>query len=351
MRGLRIVAIGTVLLAGCGGSKSIAPAGSSSQPTGSTPSAARSLPSGGNCPSNTANTPGGKDPWGGCFPGPGNTGIPAEVKAVDVSDGTIYPPNRALPRDNHGWIIDGGQVRLNAPDAVVDGVKDLHGVNVPPDTGGTIANSDIGDVNDSSNQPLTVVDDTIDGGNDTAYSPMIATGTGSIVVERIDASNGGHGVLCYSNCTVKDSWLHDNSTSSPTAHQNGIFLGGGSNNTIAHNSVGCVSASGCTADIGALDSTNNGPQVNELFTQNLLIQSPPSLGAGQTGYCVYPGPDQNPEAFRASGVVWRDNVFQKGPNGKCARNGPVYGWWPSTCSPNPCTWTNNTWDDGTELKP
>ena len=343
---LGTVVIGMVL-AGCGASTSKVTMSSTSTVTiRSSPP-----PGGGNCPSRAANTPGGPDPWGGCFPGAGNTGVAADVTPVDVAGGDIYPPNAALRADNRGWIIDSGQIRLNAAEAVVDGVKDPNGVNVPIGTGGTIENSSIGDVNDSSDQSLTLEDDTIDGRNDTDYSPVMATGTGSIDVERIDAYNGGHGLLCHSNCTVKDSWLHDNSTSSATAHQNGIFLGGGSNNTITHNSVSCISASGCTADIGALDSANNGPQVNELFSHNLLIQSPPSLGAEETGYCVYPGPDENPEAYQASGITWHDNVFQKGPNGQCARNGPLYAWWPSTCSPDPCTWTGNIWNDGTKLKP
>src|SRR5262249_46207008 len=63
------------------------PAPSASQTSGSAPTAAPTTnptstqttsPAGSTgCPVAESGVPGGRDPWGGCFPGPGNTGVPA----------------------------------------------------------------------------------------------------------------------------------------------------------------------------------------------------------------------------------------------------------------------------------
>jgi hypothetical protein len=80
-------------------------------------------------------------------------------------------------------------------------------------------------------------------------------------------------------------------------------------------------------------------------SKNLLVASPDS------GFCVYPGPDaSNMSQWPISNVSWSDNVLQRGHNGQCGYYGPVYGWYPSQCTPSSsCTWTGNMWDDGTAL--
>ena len=52
----------------------------------------------GNCPAAT-NTPGGRDPWGGCWPGPSNTGVPSGV-ALSAYTGPcrITTPNAVIDR-------------------------------------------------------------------------------------------------------------------------------------------------------------------------------------------------------------------------------------------------------------
>ncbi len=302
--------------------------------------------SSGQCPESTPNTPGGPDPWGGCFPGPGNTGVPSNVTPVDVSSGKILPGNSAIPADNQGWSINDGQIYLDTSNAMVDGVKDMNGVYVPDGEGGTIKNSYIGDVDDNSNSGnLMVQSDTIDGGGNASFSPVNAPGGGgnsTVEVESIDAYDGKDGVHCLGTCTVTDSWLHDNVSNNTRSHQQGIYLNGGTNDVFTHNSIGCISATGCTADVAIM---NAGPDVNIAVSKNLLLASPSSLNGEQTGYCVMPGPNAEGSWPKISGISWTNNVFEKG-SGQCALNGPVYGWYPSLCSPDACTWTGNTWDNG-----
>jgi len=46
-------------------------------------------------------------------------------------------------------------------------------------------------------------------------------------------------------------------------------------------------------------------------------------------------------------MVWRNNVFQLGGNGKCATYGPVYGWYPSDGTGN--VWSGNMWTNGATI--
>ncbi len=220
---------------------------------------------------------------------------------------------------------------------MIDGVSDSAGVYVPNGMSATIKNSATGYINNQGTA-LTVEESTVNGGSQSTFNDV--NDSGSLDVESSNLYGGGHIVLCYSNCTVQNSWLHDN-YQDPSAHQNGILADGGSNNTFNHNSVYCVG--GCTGDISLL--LNDGTQMNETVSSNLLVASQ------YAAYCAYPGPNYSSAPHQVSGITWQNNVFQKGSNNQCANFGPDYGWFPSTCSPSPCTWTGNMWSDGTALKP
>ena len=155
---------------------------------------------------------------------------------------------------------------------------------------------------------------------------------------------GGTETSVYSNCTIENTYIN-NLAPGDGAHQNPILLDGGSNDTVAHNTVHCVTGNDCTSELTLEE--DDGDQVNETVTQNLL------MAAGhQAAYCAYPGPFRSAAKYQVSGITWEDNVIQKGANGHCdASYGEVYGWYPSTCSPNPCTWTGNVYDDGTVWNP
>lgn len=277
------------------------------------------------------NTPGGPDPWGGCWPGPDNTGPSAQANLINA-DTNI--PSNALPKDNTGWSFSSsdGYITVTATKAVIDGVYSAASIYIPAGRSLTVKDSNISYINDEGSS-LLVENTTINGRGQWKFATI--DGGDNITIRNSNLYNGEHGVLCYGNCIVENSYLHDNANGAAAgAHQNGFVSVNGSNFIVKHNSVGCVG--GCTGDISFLDqNANSGATVSK----NLLLASP------DAAFCAYPGPD-NP-GQHASNMVWTANVFQKGPHNKCATYGPVYGWYPKDGSGN--VWSGNTWDDGTPL--
>ena len=97
---------------------------------------------------------------------------------------------------------------------------------------------------------------------------------------------------------------------------------------------------GCTVDIALL---NQGGQERCTVSNNLLVYAP------MAAFCAYPGPNDSNNQAPTNDIVWTDNVFQRGANGKCATYGPIYGWYPNLGTGN--VWNGNRWDDGTPLDP
>ena len=105
------------------------------------------------------------------------------------------------------------------------------------------------------------------------------------------------------NCTLENSWLHDNFNGEALGwHQNGFLSNGGSNFVIRHNSVNCVG--GCTLDIGFIPDYNVS---NAVVHKNLLVAT--FYGA----FCLYPSSDHPAKPGIVSGMVVTDNVFSGGP--------------------------------------
>lgn len=278
-----------------------------------------------------ANTPGGPDPWGGCFPGPENTGVPGTTKLVDVDSGAFSRSDNVLPSDNNGWnfSVPNGYIVVVAANAVVDGISDSDGIYVPPGDSLTVKDSQTGLINDEGTS-LLVEDSTLNGGSQDEF-PTI--GGDNLTIKYSNIYGGKDEVNCEGdNCTVEDSWLHDN-YKSPESHQQGFLANGGSNYELRHNSIYCTG--GCTADISFLSTDDNVTARN-----NLLVASPDSA------FCVYPGPN-NSSQTGINNIVWTDNVFQEGRGGKCATYGPVYGWYPSDGTGN--VWSGNKWANGAAL--
>jgi hypothetical protein len=303
-------------------------------PTTPTPSTSSSAPAASTVCSGAPNTLGGPDPWGGCFPGPGNTGVPAGTTLVSVDGGNCNPGSCGLPADNQNWefsMADGYIVVTGTP-AVIDGISDTDGIALGNGDSLTVKDSQTGLIDDyGTGTTLDVESSTLNGGQQTTYSTI--TGGSDITVKNSDLSGGGHEILCYSDCDVEGNWLHDNNTGNPAAHQNGFLANGGSDYRLQHNSIYC--AGECTADISFL-----GIDDDATVSNNLLVASPDSA------FCVYPGPNSSSQTG-INNIVWTDNVFQQGAEGKCATYGPVYGWYPSDGTGN--IWAGNIWDNGQAL--
>ena len=59
-------------------------------------------------------------------------------------------------------------------------------------------------------------------------------------------------------------------------------------------------------------------------------------------------PDPSPTRSPTRGIVFTNNVFSRGPNGKCATYGAITDFDPSRPGNR---WENNRWDDGTAVRP
>lgn len=193
----------------------------------------------------------------------------------------------------------------------------------------------------SSTASVTVQDSTVNGGS--SYQGVFEGS--SITIIRSNVYGGEHSVHCADNCTVQDSYLHDQyDGSAQDWHQNGFLSNGGSNYTLIHNSIACVG--GCTADVALL---NDGNQTNATVDKNLLVAAPSS------SFCSYPAGGSTSKAGIARQISWTNNVFQKGSNKKCGYYGAIYAWSSQTSNPNQDgyqnVWSGNKWDDGSALNP
>jgi len=123
------------------------------------------------------------------------------------------------------------------------------------------------------------------------------------------------------------------------------------NTTLVHNTLKCdwtdISDSeiGCSADMTGYPDF--APIKNNTIDGNLFVANPVGLG-----YCAYGGdthgkPSSN-DPTNATNIVFKNNVFQKGSNGKCGTWGAITDFNPSRTGN---VWTNNKWDDGTVVNP
>jgi hypothetical protein len=205
----------------------------------------------------------------------------------------------------------------------------------------TIKNSHInGTVHTDGSGSVLIEDTTINGGSDHSES----VGGANITVMQDNIYGDQHEVHCYSDCTVEDSWLHNNYNGLALGwHENGFFNDGGSNFTLIHNSVYCVG--GCTADITFIPDGNVSYAT---VSKNLLVATK------YAGYCLYPSSDPQYKPGIMTHMVITDNVFQRGANGKCGIFGPVYGWDKPTATPDTDgygnVWSGNVWNNGQALK-
>ena len=234
------------------------------------------------CPSATAGTPGGADPWGGCWPGPTTTGVPAGVQL------SVF--NGALVITTAGTVIDGRDIRgcvvVRAPNVTIrrsrvtcSGAYAILNDNVYPGGGS-----------------LVVEDVDIDCGN----ASTTGIGDAGVIARRVEIRRCENGFDIDSDFTVEDSYIYD-FYDSPAAHTDGIQLAGGANIIISHNSI---------FNPGGTSSIISHPNKNS----NVLVKVNLLAGGAYTLYC----PTETSVNFR---VI--DNNFSKA----YSPLGGAYGPW------------------------
>lgn len=277
-----------------------------------------------------ANTPGGTDPWGGCFPGAFNTGYPHGLAGDTRTPVTLtaYTGSCTVGAGTT-VVIDSKNVDCSSQGLFVYGTL-------------TIKNSLVSGVvfENSNSAVLTLMDTEVDGGNQLTF-PSIGGGL-NITAIRVNTHGGQHTIQCYGSCDVEDSWMHDQTEGGTAPHQNGFLSNDGSHIILKHNSAYC-STTGCTSDIAF---TDDGLTSDVLIDKNLMVASPGS------SYCLGVGsvPSKGNPEYQ---ITVTNNVWQRGANNKCATFGPTYGWDATNNVPGTTgyqnAWSGNTWADGTTL--
>lgn len=169
----------------------------------------------------------------------------------------------------------------------------------------------------------------------------------NITARRVNVTGGQHSVHCSYNCTVEDSWLHDqHNPAGGSSHNNAFLSNGGSKMVVRHNTLHCTAilnstGGGCTADLSLFGDFDN---ITDVLVENNLMKANDS----SISYCAYGGESTGKPYPLATQVRFIDNIFERGPNGKCGVYGAITSF-DSSASGN--VWKNNKWDDGVELKP
>ena len=260
-------------------------------------------------------------PSNGRFPDASNTGVP---------DGT------ALKRYSGSCALKAGTV-LDKVDASSCDALLVRGSGVE------IRNSLTPRVDATEGGSVRISDSTVRGGD---WSDGAVWGD-NITAVRVDITGGQHSVHCGDNCTVTDSWLHDQyNPAGGSYHNNAFITNGGSNLVLRHNTLHCTAIlnstdGGCTADVSLFGDF--GPVRNVTVDNNLLKANSSSIS-----YCAYGGHSPSKPYPVATGIVYTNNVFERGSNGKCGVYGAVTSFQESA-SGN--VWSGNRWDDGAPLDP
>lgn len=278
------------------------------------------------CADRARNVRDGVDPWGGCFPGPSNTGVPDGTKLTPYTGPcAITKAHTVINKKAVDCDLDVRAEGIVVKNSRVDGSVWVDG----PDAGASV----------------TVFDATIDAGpvNDTTTRSE-AIGSARFTAVRVEMVRGRSGGWCEYYCEVRDSWIHGQDyDESGHVHYSGMRQGSGAlpeSQKLIHNTIACdVKASapdgGCSADV-----TGYGDFAtiqNNLVEKNLLIASQ------DTATCAYGGSSKSKPFPDGANNVWRENVFQHGSKGPC---GQYFTMSDLDAGKRGNQWVGNRWDTG-----
>jgi hypothetical protein len=274
------------------------------------------------CPVNGTNVPGGMDPWGGCWPGPGNTGVPAETALTDYSGPCTITVD--------GTVIDSMRITC--------ATLDIRAANVVI-TRSLLDGTDVTNM-DGPGSSFTISDSTV---RNDARDQCACIGYHDFTATRVEVIGGNRSMYCASHCTITDSWLHGQQLQGA---QHGSGLREEQYTTATHNVLTCdypifddETTLGCSAAMtGYADFA---PIHDNTIQRNLFLSTP-------TGsYCAYGGASGakpfSSDPSNATNQVFVENVFQRGTTGNCGFYAPV-GDFDMGRPGN--VFSGNVWDDG-----
>lgn len=301
------------------------------------------------------NTPGGADPWGSCWPGPHNTGYPHGLPGDTRTPVTLSDYTGPMTLSSCGVTIDSKTI---SGDLLITAGNGTHSAATPCITiknsllKGTIHTDTI------SQGPVVITDTEIAVPGSSWWA---STGFYNTFDWRVN-SHGGQGTIkCQAYCESHDSWVHgmylENQYHYNAWGGNGIEAAD-AGFVIDHGYADCGgfaakdasagSDAGCSADIGFYGDFAPVRNITINKTFFAAAKATAQFGSGtQPGYCLNPGYYPGKPYPNPSNVVVTNNVFEKGPTGKCGEYGATNTW----LSGNGNVWSGNTWDDGTVLNP
>jgi hypothetical protein len=266
------------------------------------------------------------------FPGATNTGVPAGTTLTPYTGPcTITVANTVIDARTVDCDLD-----IRAAGVVISRSSINGNVSLDTDQAAAV------------NWSYTLADSEVDGGERQIY----AVGYGNMTVLRSDIHGGQASVQCGEkavSCTVRDSWLHGQALPADAQwHLDGFKSDGGGPIVLRHNTIACDhppsttnDEGGCTGDIGLLPDF---AAISNAQVENNYL----AAGVDVFSYCAYGGDSASKPYPHADHVVFKDNVFARGGNGRCGTYGPVTDF---NVDGTGNQWINNTWDDGGEVPP
>ncbi len=294
------------------------------------------------------NTPGGPDPWGGCWPGPHNTGYPQGLPGDTRAPVTLTPYQGPTMLRECGVVIDS---KLIEETLIIEAGNGTTSKDTPCVT---IRNSLVRGVifAEESRFGPVLVEDTEVHPPDLPFWENV--GRNNLFAYRVN-SHGGEGVIkCGANCEVKDSWIHGMRLGG-SYHYNALGGNGTDGFRIEHNHASCgdwsavdspTSDAGCSAVIGFYGDF--GPIQNITIHRNFLASSFDVSSSGvdrQAGYCLNPGYYPGKPHPAPGNLTITENVFARGASGRCGVFGPTNSL-NAVGSPNGNVWSDNRFEDG-----
>lgn len=297
------------------------------------------------------NTPGGPDPWGGCWPGPQNTGYPHGLPGDTRTPVTLTPYTGPTTITSCGVVIDSKIVN----DTII--VQAGNGTTSKDTPCVTIRNSLVKGViySEQASYGPVLIQDTEVSPPDLPWWENI--GRSNFFAYRVD-SHGGEGVIkCDTHCEAADNWVHGMQLGG-SYHYN-AFGGNGTNDfRILHNYASCgdwASVSnpsddaGCSAVIGFYG--DYAPIQNITIDRNYLASTFDMSAARlntQAGYCLNPGYYPGKPYPDTHNLTVTNNVFARGGSGKCGVFGPTNSL-NGIGAPNGNVWQGNRYSDGVAI--
>jgi hypothetical protein len=283
--------------------------------------------SGGACGSSATHVPDGPDGMGGCWPGPSNTGVPGGVSLSNYSGPCTIT--------TAGTVIDAKtvncQLLIRANNVVIKRSHLKGGVSGLEADGAS----------------FTIQDSFLDNG----ICQNCSVDGWNFTIERTEITGSNRGAYCMHVCTVRDSWIHGTGLD-PNSEWHASAVRAEQYATLIHNVLACDYTGpfnndeiGCSADMSGYPDfapiTHNTIDGN-LFRSNNVGIGFCAYGGGTSGK-PYSGSSNN-----ATYIVFKNNVFERGANGKCGAYGAITDFKSGRTGNE---WTNNKWSDGATVNP